>query len=178
MQNPTTPTASPTTAGCPSSTSTAPRRSRAACSIGSSRWSRAASALSWVVVPPYRSGARATNPSAAKRSAMATMCEVSPHHSWITTTPGPVPCGGSARYPWAGRPSGRPVGKVTSCRGPPWSGMAFPSWNGSGNGRSNGNAAAGERGRTRCQPIDSSERPLVSLMQKATKGMESSAKKA
>ena len=42
-------------------------------------------------------GARATKPSAAKRSVMSAMCDVRPHHSWMTMTPAPRPDGGVAR---------------------------------------------------------------------------------
>src|ERR1041384_2817533 len=41
---------------------------------------------------------------------------VRPHHSWMTTTPGPEPDSGSARYPWAVRPL---LGKETF-----WSGFS------------------------------------------------------
>src|SRR3954470_7586400 len=39
-----------------------------------------------------------------------------PHHSWMTTTPGPEPDSGRARYPWAVRPL---LGKETF-----WSGLS------------------------------------------------------
>ncbi|GHH76374.1 hypothetical protein GCM10018781_47410 [Kitasatospora indigofera] len=67
------------------------------------------------------------------------------------------------------------------CREPPWSGMAVSPWDGAVAGR----GPAGEGGvvgRARAgsgrQPIDSRVRPLVSLMQKATNGMDSRAKQA
>src|SRR4051812_33878145 len=53
-------------------------------------------------------------PSAASRLVTSAMWLVRPHHSWMTTTPGPAPDSGSARYPWAVRPL---LGKVTFCRG-------------------------------------------------------------
>ena len=49
-----------------------------------------------VCTPWYMSGASAVKPSAANLSAMSLMWSTSPHHSWITMTPGPLP---SARYP-------------------------------------------------------------------------------
>ena len=53
-----------------------------------------ASSGSVVSLPRYRSGATATNPWAASRSATLRMWGTSPHHSWMTTTPGPLPDGG------------------------------------------------------------------------------------
>jgi hypothetical protein len=44
-----------------------------------------------VLLPWYKSGASAENPPEAKRSATFLMCGTRPHHSWITTTPGPPP---------------------------------------------------------------------------------------
>src|SRR5437764_5307132 len=49
------------------------------------------------VLPWYRSGASAEKPSAAKRSQTFLMWPTRPHHSWITSTPGPLPDGGVAR---------------------------------------------------------------------------------
>ena len=97
MQNPTAPTLLLVTASWPSRKSTAPASSFALVSTGSSLMSRPASSPSWAVRPPYRSGARATKPSAASRSVTSAMWSVRPHHSWMTSTPGPEPVGGSAR---------------------------------------------------------------------------------
>ena len=45
---------------------------------------------------PDIAGERAVfGPAAAKRSTTSVMCGTSPHHSWMTSTPGPLP----ARYP-------------------------------------------------------------------------------
>jgi hypothetical protein len=52
---------------------------------------------SLAVLPWYMSGASAEKPAAAKRSHTALMCGTSPHHSWITKTPGPLPDAGVAR---------------------------------------------------------------------------------
>src|SRR3954451_6422179 len=114
MQNPTAPTFDDVTAACPSRKSTAPARSWAALSTGSSDISAPASSESWVVAPPNRSGASATKPSAANRSVTSLMWVVRPHHSWMTTSPGPLPDSGTAREPWAVPPL---LGKVTFCTG-------------------------------------------------------------
>jgi hypothetical protein len=68
MQKPTAPTFVLVTASWPSRKSTAPDRSCAARSTGSSVMSLPASSASCAVLPPNRSGASATNPSAASRS--------------------------------------------------------------------------------------------------------------
>src|SRR3954464_14804240 len=73
-----------------------------------------ASFSSWAIFPPYRSGASATKPSRAKRSATSAMWSSSPHHSWMTITPGPFPEAGFARYPCASLPL---LGNVTFWRG-------------------------------------------------------------
>src|SRR5437867_2548925 len=52
---------------------------------------------SLAVLPWYMSGASAVKPSAAKRSQTFLMCCTSPHHSWITSTPEPLPDVGVAR---------------------------------------------------------------------------------
>jgi hypothetical protein len=54
---------------------------------------------SLAVWPWYMSGASAVNPSLANRSQTFLMCLTSPHHSWMTRIPGPVPEAGLARYP-------------------------------------------------------------------------------
>src|SRR3954470_3036283 len=114
MQKPIAPTFADVTESCESRKSTAPARSRAARSTGSSVSSFIASSASWATLPPNRSGASATKPSAASRSLTSAMWSVRPHHSWITMTPGPLPDGGVARYPWASLPL---LGKVTFWRG-------------------------------------------------------------
>ena len=56
-----------------------------------------ASSGSVVCAPRKRSGASATKPAAASRSATDRMWGTMPHHSWMTTTPGPRPASGTAR---------------------------------------------------------------------------------
>ena len=95
MQNPVTPTRSPPARS--DTSSTAPAMSLPACSRLIAINSFPASSGSVVVSPRYRSGARAKNPSAAKRSHTSSMWGTSPHHSWMTTRGNPLPVGGSAR---------------------------------------------------------------------------------
>ena len=97
MQNPITPTPLELTASEASRKSIAPRMSLAACSRLSAIISLPASSGSVVVAPRYRSGARAENPAAAKRSTTSRMWGTSPHHSWMTMTPGPVPPAAGAK---------------------------------------------------------------------------------
>src|SRR5207247_1385381 len=52
-----------------------------------------------VALPWYRSGARARKPAPANRSVTFLICGANPHHSWMTTTPGPFPAAGIDRYP-------------------------------------------------------------------------------
>ena len=54
---------------------------------------------SLAVLPWYMSGASAVKPSAANRSHTLLMWPTRPHHSWSTSTPGPLPEAGVARYP-------------------------------------------------------------------------------
>ena len=89
-QKPTTPTPWPVVSGMASRASTAAAMSLAACSSCISMTSLPASSGSVVSLPRYRSGATATNPWAANRSATSRMWGTSPHHSWMTTTPGPL----------------------------------------------------------------------------------------
>src|SRR5579859_4277692 len=99
MQKPTMPTRSPAVRSLAASHFPAPSMSRAASARSSAMSSLPASSGSLVCLPWYRSGARATNPSAAKRSHRSRMCSFIPQYSWMTTTPGPRPLGGVARYP-------------------------------------------------------------------------------
>ena len=95
MQKPVTPTRSlPATSA---TLSTAPLMSLAAWSTLRAIISLPASSGSVVVSPWYRSGASATNPSAANRSHTSLMCGTRPHHSWITTSGMPAPPSGTAR---------------------------------------------------------------------------------
>ena len=75
----------------PAAASTAPLRSLAACSRLSAIISLPAPSGSVDDSPWYRSGASAVKPAAAKRSTTSLMCGTRPHHSWMTSTPGPVP---------------------------------------------------------------------------------------
>src|SRR6266571_805166 len=77
----------------------APLRSRSACEMFNAMKSLLAASGSLAVLPWYMSGASAVNPSAAKRSQTFLMCPTRPHHSWSTSTPGPLPEAGVARYP-------------------------------------------------------------------------------
>src|SRR5262245_20890282 len=76
-----------------------PRRSFSACPMLSAMKSLPAPSGSLAVLPWYMSGASAVNPSAANRSQTFLMWPTSPHHSWRTSTPGPLPAAGVARYP-------------------------------------------------------------------------------
>ena len=62
------------------------------------------------VRPACRSGARATNPSSASRSHTSRKNGVSPHQACSTSTPGPVPLSGTARYPVPAFLSSTPAG--------------------------------------------------------------------
>ena len=88
MQKPTTPILPPVRSA---SRSTAPLMSFAACSMLSAIISLPAPSGSVAAWPWYRSGASAVNPAAAKRSTRSLMCGTRPHHSWMTSTPGPDP---------------------------------------------------------------------------------------
>src|SRR5262249_41454894 len=77
----------------------APRRSFSAWPMLSAMNSLPAPSGSLAVLPWYMSGASAVKPSAANRSHTLLMCPTSPHHSWSTSTPGPLPAAGVARYP-------------------------------------------------------------------------------
>src|SRR4029453_7515320 len=94
--------------------------SLAACSSCSSITSLPASSGSVVSFPRYRSGATATNPWAARRSATSRMWGTRPHHSWMTTTPGPLPEGGREIY--AGTAS--PLTGISVIE----PAMSWPSW--------------------------------------------------
>src|ERR1039458_2366321 len=102
MQNPTTPTPLPLDRAATSST--APLMSLPARSNSSAIISFAASPGSAAFAPWDRSGASATKPSAAKRRHTPLLGQTRPHHSWITTTPGPLPPAGEARYPTSVEP--------------------------------------------------------------------------
>src|SRR5438445_13484837 len=54
--------------------------------------------------PWYRTGERATKPSAPRRSHTRLICGTRPHHSCITMTPGPAPLGGVTKCPEAVEP--------------------------------------------------------------------------
>src|SRR5438093_1741585 len=77
----------------------APRRSCSACEMLIAMKSLPAPSGSLAVLPWYMSGASAVNPSAANRSHTLLMWPTSPHHSWSTSTPDPLPAAGVARYP-------------------------------------------------------------------------------
>ncbi len=81
MQNPTTPSREADTSGRAARNFAAPARSFSARSMLRAMKSFPASSGSPVVVPWYRSGANAENPSAAKRSHTFLMWATSPHHS-------------------------------------------------------------------------------------------------
>src|ERR671914_300468 len=100
-QKPTTPTPLPSKASCPTRWSTAPDISFTASSMFMAIIFCWASSGCSVVSPWYRSGASAAKPSAAKRSTRPLTWSSTPHHSWSTTTPGPLPDSGTARYPEA-----------------------------------------------------------------------------
>ena len=95
MQNPVTPTRSPPARS--DTSSTAPDMSLPAWSRFIAIISFPASSGSVVDSPRYRSGARATKPSAAKRSHTSSMWGTRPHHSWMTTRGSPPPADGTAR---------------------------------------------------------------------------------
>ncbi len=97
MQNPTTPTPSPRTAGLAMRWSMAEPMSRAADPRLRLIMSLSASSGSLAVSPRNRSGARAVKPSAAKRSHTSSMWGTSPQYSWMTTRPGPAPCRGGEK---------------------------------------------------------------------------------
>ena len=75
----------------------APPRSFSAWAMLSAMKSLPAPSGSSAVLPWYMSGASAEKPSAAKRSQTRLMWGTSPHHSWMTSTPGPLPDVGVAR---------------------------------------------------------------------------------
>src|SRR5690242_15204204 len=110
MQKPTVPVPEPVVSPRPARYAAAPAMSRAAWSMARPISSFTASSGSRATRPWYRSGASATKPSAANRSATSVMCPTSPQYSWITTTPGPDPESGTARYPSAVPPL---LGNVT-----------------------------------------------------------------
>src|ERR1019366_6678033 len=99
MQKPTTPIVFDEHSGRLRRYAPAAAISRAARSTSSSIRRRPAWAGEVVVLPWYRSGASATKPSFAKRSVTSLMCGTRPHHSWITTTAGPLPDTGFANHP-------------------------------------------------------------------------------
>src|SRR4029453_15286991 len=94
--------------------------SLAACSSCSSITSLPASSGSVVSFPRYRSGATATNPWAARRSATSRMWGTRPLHSWMTTAPGPLREGGREIY--AGTAS--PLTGISVIE----PAMSWPSW--------------------------------------------------
>ncbi len=96
MQKPVTPSWSEVVDGLVCRWAMAPDTSATAWSRFRAIISLPASSGSVVVSPWYRSGARATKPSAAKRSHTSLMWGTSPHHSWITIRPGPTPRSGTA----------------------------------------------------------------------------------
>jgi hypothetical protein len=96
-----TPSWEPVTAGIPRSRSTAAATTASATAgVRSSASTRAsASAMDAVVAPSaYKLGARATYPAAASRSHASVKTDVSPHQACSTSTPGPTPPSGTARY--------------------------------------------------------------------------------
>ena len=82
---------------CPARNLSAPRRSFSAWPTLSAMKSLPAVSGSSAVLPWYRSGASAEKPSAANRSQTFLLWPTRPHHSWMTSTPGPLPDGGVAR---------------------------------------------------------------------------------
>ena len=117
MQNPTTPTLSPddrlrTSSTAPDMSLAGPvelqRHHLLARLVG----------LGTTFVPRYRSGASATNPSAAKRSQTSSMCGTRPHHSWITMTPGPVARRRHGQIPLALGPVARKLDHLAHGRRP------------------------------------------------------------
>ena len=82
---------------CGARAAAAPRRSFSAWAMFSAMKSLPAPSGSLAVWPWYMSGASAENPSAAKRSHTFLMWPTRPHHSWMTSRPGPLPDAGVAR---------------------------------------------------------------------------------